>query len=138
MNRKRDVVAVNLAIVDWLLELIAAHGTSQLRAVSFQLESDAVGIAVATRLVAGPGTGGVGGEQKGYTGEHCNENPSNHARHYMPNLRSRCFCREARRRGNVESANFRSGQVRSEFESPLRHPKPTIRSPPSPPPPHDS
>jgi len=28
MNRKRNVVAVNFAILDWLLELLAAHRAS--------------------------------------------------------------------------------------------------------------
>jgi hypothetical protein len=40
MIGKRDIVAVNLAILDCLLELIAAHRASQLRAVGFQLGSD--------------------------------------------------------------------------------------------------
>jgi hypothetical protein len=69
VNRKRDVVAVDFTVLDWLLELIAAHRASELPAIGFQLESDVVRIAVSTRLVAGPGTGGISGKQKSRASE---------------------------------------------------------------------
>jgi hypothetical protein len=88
VNRKRNVVAMDFAVLDWLLELIAAHRAGEFRAIGFQFESDVVGIAIPARLVARPGTGGIGGQQQSRARECGNENASDHARHYMANCKS--------------------------------------------------
>src|SRR5512146_2681872 len=88
MDGKRNVVAVDFTVLDGLLELVTTHRPDELFALGFQFEGDVVSIAVATRLVTGPGTGRISSQKKGGASDCRHEDASDHARHYMAELSS--------------------------------------------------
>lgn len=78
VHGKGNIVAVYFAVLDGLLELFAAHGSSELPAIGLEFESDVVVVAVGTRLVSGPGAGGIGSQQKSRAQKRPHENALHH------------------------------------------------------------
>ena len=87
VNGERNIITADLTVLNWLLELIAAHRACEFPSLGLQFERDAVGVAIWTWLVAGPNASRVGSHQNGRGYQCHNENALDHGRHYMANCR---------------------------------------------------